>query len=405
MREKNYCYRDIAVVTGDLERYGFLAQEMFQRFDIPYFLDQTNKLVLNPFIEFIRSALLVVIQEYSYEAVFHFLRCGMAGVTPDETDKLENYCLTMGIRGKKAWHKKFTRRIKKQEEAASTLDGLNAIREKVVAMLEPLMQKKSEKKATGKELVKALYNFIVNASIEEKLVAYEQYFTEQGDLVKAKEYAQIYRLVMELLEQICGLLGEEELEVKEFADILDAGFAEIKVGTIPQNVDKVVIGDIERTRLCEVKALFFIGVNDGIIPKNNGTGGIISDIDREFLQESEYELAPTPRQQMYIQRLYLYLMMTKPTEYLYLSYAKVDNEGKSIRPAYLINTVVRLFPNIVIAQPQLRPIEEQMESPADALTYLVALLRRYAAEEIGDEKPLFITLYDTYVKMSGMHQF
>ena len=89
MREKNYCYRDIAVVTGDLERYGFLAQEMFHRFDIPYFLDQTNKLVLNPFIEFIRSALLVVIQEYSYEAVFHFLRCGMAGVTPDETDKLE----------------------------------------------------------------------------------------------------------------------------------------------------------------------------------------------------------------------------------------------------------------------------------------------------------------------------
>lgn len=398
VREKDYCYRDIAVITGDLERYGFLAQEMFNRFAIPYFLDQTNKLVLNPFIEFIRSALLVVIQEYSYEAMFHFLRCGMAGVTPDETDKLENYCLTMGIRGKKAWHKKFARRAKKQDETAPALEELNAVREKVVAMLEPLVQKKSEKKATGKELVKALYDFIVNASIEEKLIEYEQYFTEQGDSVKAKEYAQIYRLVMELLEQICGLLGEEELEIKEFADILDAGFAEIKVGTIPQNVDKVVIGDIERTRLYEVKTLFFIGVNDGIIPKNSGTGGIISDIDREFLQESEYELAPTPRQQMYIQRLYLYLTMTKPTEYLYLSYAKADNEGKSIRPAYLINTVTKLFPDIVIAQPQLRPIQEQMESPADTLTYLVELLRRYAADEIGEERLFFMTLYDTYVR-------
>ena len=398
VREQKYCYRDIAVVTGDLERYGFLAREMFGRFDIPYYLDQTNKLVLNPLIEFIRSALLVVIQEYSYEAVFHFLRCGMAGVTPDETDRLENYCLTMGIRGKKAWQKKFTRRKKKQEEAAAGLDELNAVRERVVSMLEPLMQKKSEKKATGKELVKALYAFIVNASIEEKLEAYEQYFTEQGELVKAKEYAQIYRLVMELLEQICGLLGEEELEIKEFADILDAGFAEIKVGTIPQTVDKVVIGDIERTRLCEVKALFFIGVNDGIIPKSGGTGGIISDIDREFLQESEFELAPTPRQQMYIQRLYLYLMMTKPTAHLYLSYAKVDNEGKSIRPAYLVNTVQRLFPELVIEQPQLRPMEEQMESPADTLAYLVELLRRYAAEEIGEERRFFITLYDTYVR-------
>ncbi|MDE6920487.1 MAG: PD-(D/E)XK nuclease family protein, partial [Lachnospiraceae bacterium] len=225
-----------------------------------------------------------------------------------------------------------------------------------------------------------------------------RYFTEQGDLVRAKEYAQIYRLVMELLEQICGLLGEEELEIREFADILDAGFAEIKVGTIPQNVDKVVIGDIERTRLCEIKALFFIGVNDGIIPKSGGTGGIISDIDREFLQESEYELAPTPRQQMYIQRLYLYLMMTKPTELLYLSYAKVDNEGKSIRPAYLVNTVTRLFPDIEIGQPQLRPMEEQIESPADTLAYLVTLLRRYAADEIGEQRRFFITLYDTYVR-------
>jgi len=398
VRERDYCYRDIAVVTGDLERYGFLAREMFARFGIPFYLDQTNKLVLNPFVEFIRSALLVVIQEYSYEAVFHFLRCGMAGVTPDETDRLENYCLTMGIRGKKAWNSKFTRRMKRQEEEASELEELNAVREKIVLMLEPLMMKKAEKKATGKELVQALYEFIVKASIEEKLYEYEQYFTKQGDLVKAKEYAQIYRLVMELLEQICGLLGDEELEIKEFADILDAGFAEIKVGTIPQNVDKVVIGDIERTRLCEVKALFFMGVNDGIIPKSGGTGGIISDIDREFLQESEYELAPTPRQQMYIQRLYLYLMMTKPTELLYLSYAKVDNEGKSIRPAYLINIVTRLFPDIEIAQPQLRSMEEQIESPQDALAYLVTLLRRYAADDIGEDRRFFITLYDTYVR-------
>lgn len=397
VREKQYCYRDIAVVTGDMERYGFAARELFGRFDIPYFLDQTNKLVLNPFIEFIRSALLVVTQEYSYESVFHFLRCGMTDITPDETDRLENYCLNMGIRGRKAWNRKFTRRMKRQDEEAAELDALNAAREKITAMLEPLMKKKTEK-VTGKEFVKALYAFIVNASIEEKLAEYEQFFTEQGDFVRAKEYAQIYRLVMELLEQICGLLGEEELEIKEFADILDAGFAEIKVGTIPQTVDKVVIGDIQRTRLCEIKALFFVGVNDGIIPKGGGTGGIISDIDREFLQESEYELAPTPRQQMYIQRLYLYLMMTKPTERLYLSYAKVDNEGKSIRPAYLVSTVTRLFPDIAVTQPQMRPVEEQIESPADALSYLVGLLRRYAADDIGDEKQLFITLYDTYVR-------
>ncbi|MDE7206499.1 MAG: helicase-exonuclease AddAB subunit AddB, partial [Lachnospiraceae bacterium] len=303
VREGGYGYREIAVVTGDLERYGFLAEEEFSRFGIPFFLDRTNKLVLNPFIEFIRSALLVVIQEYSYEAVFHFLRCGLSGISPEETDRLENYVMTMGIRGKRAWNRRFARRPKGQEEAAAgVLDELNAIRGRIVSMIEPIMLKK----ACGREFAAALYEFIVQAEIEQKLAVYVAGFKEKNDLVRAKEYEQIYRLVMELLEQICALLGDEELTIKEFADILDAGFAEIKVGTIPQNVDKVVIGDIERTRMSEVQALFFIGVNDGIIPKSGGTGGIISDIDREFLQESEFELAPTPRQQMYIQRLYLY---------------------------------------------------------------------------------------------------
>lgn len=394
VRQGKYCYRDIAVITGDLERYGFLAKEEFAQFSIPFFLDQTNKLVLNPFIEFIRSALLIIIQEYSYEAVFHFLRCGLSGVTPEEADLLENYCLTFGIRGRKAWNTSFTRRRNRQAEEAEELGKLNALREKIVGMLEPLMIKK----ATGSALVQAVYAFIVNAEIEQKLEEYEQLFIDENDLVKAKEYAQIYRLVMELLEQIDALLGDEELTIKEFADILDAGFHEMKVGTIPQSVDKVVIGDIERTRLCEIKALFFIGINDGIIPKGGGTGGIISDIDREFLQASEFELAPTPRQQMYIQRLYLYMIMTKPTKRLVLSYAKVDNEGKSIRPAYLIAMVTKLFPKLEIERPQLRPIVEQIDSPADGLSYLVDFMRQYAADEIGEERQLFFTLYDAYIR-------
>lgn len=394
VREKGYCYRDIAVVTGDMERYGFLAQECFGHFEIPIFLDRTNKLVLNPFVEFIRSALLIVIQEYSYESVFHFLRCGLSEITSEETDRLENYCLTMGIRGKKAWTNRFTRRMNRQDEEADELDALDRLRERLVECISPLMIKK----AKGSEFVGALYEFIVKARIEEKLDKYAGQFEKDGDLVRAKEYEQIYRLVMELLEQIDALLGDEELEIKEFADILDAGFSEIKVGTIPQNVDKVVIGDIERTRLCDIKALFFIGVNDGVIPKSGGSGGIISDIDREFLQASEFELAPTPRQKMYIQRLYLYINMTKPSELLFLSYSKVDSEGKSISPAYLISMVSKLFSRLEIEKPELRPIEEQINSPVDGLAYLVGLMRGYASREGVGQSRLFFTLYDTYVR-------
>lgn len=153
---------------------------------------------------------------------------------------------------------------------------------------------------------------------------------------------------MELLEQIYALLEKEEMSLQEFADILDAGFGEIQVGTIPGSVDRVVVGDMERTRLKQVKVLFFLGVNDGNIPKGSSKGGIISDVDREFLQQSGMELAPTPRQQMYIQRLYLYMNMTKPSQKLYLSYSRISSQGKSIRPSYLIDVIRKLFPALEI---------------------------------------------------------
>jgi ATP-dependent helicase/nuclease subunit B len=197
-------------------------------------------------------------------------------------------------------------------------------------------------------------------------------------MARAREYGQIYALVIDLLDQIYGLLAEEEMEFREFADILDSGLTEISVGTIPQNVDRVLVGDIERTRIKQVRVLFFLGVNDGNIPKGAGNGGIISDIDREFLRESELELAPSPRQQMYIQRLYLYLNMTKPSGKLYLSYAKAGNDGKSLRPAYLIDLVRKLYPALVVETPENAPVEEQIVCGKDGMSVMADMLREYA---------------------------
>lgn len=96
------------------------------------------------------------------------------------------------------------------------------------------------------------------------------------------------------------------------------------------------------------------------------------------MRESELELAPSPRQQMYIQRLYLYLNLTKPSEELYLSYSKINTEGKSLRPAYLIDTMRKLFPKLTIEYPQASLAEEQLETPAEGLRLLAEQLRTYA---------------------------
>lgn len=247
------------------------------------------------------------------------------------------------------------------------------------------------------ERVRQLYRFITEAGIEEKLAAYEQRFAAEGRPEKAKEYAQIYRLVMELLEQMDGLLCDEKIGAQEFYEILDAGLSEIQVGAIPQNVDRIVCGDMERTRFQEMKALFFIGVNDGIIPRAGAGGGLISDMDREFLNAADWELSPTPRQKMYIQRLYLYMNLTKPTAHLIVTYAAMGSDGKSRRPSYLIDVLKHMVPTLTVTAAGPGEDAYLAESAPDALRAFTPLLRDYAAG-------LYRRDEDTVRRVKGMYR-
>lgn len=403
IREEGLTYRDIAVVIGDLEGYASYVETEFGQLEIPCFLDRTRGIVLNPMIEYIKSALQLYIRDFSYDTVFHFLRSGMADISREEIDELENYVIRTGARGYRTYSRLFTRKTEEMqqgsgqedtERAEETMERLNRIRQQFTDTVEILHM---APRAKAGEYVDHLYDFLEQNQVQQKLLNYQQWFEQEGDLAKAREYAQIYRLVMDLLDQIYELLGEEEISLQEFADILEAGFGEITVGTIPQNVDRIVVGDMERTRLKQVKVLFFLGVNDGNIPKNVSKGGIISDMDREFLIESGTEMAPSPRQQMYIQRLYLYLNMTKPSQRLYLSYAKVNSDGKGIRPSYLIDTVRKLFPQLAVEYPQNRSRLEQIEGRQEGARYLAEELREYADGTLREEERQdFYLMYRAY---------
>lgn len=402
IREQGMTYRDIAVVIGDLEGYASYVETEFGQLEIPCFLDRTRGIVLNPMIEYIKSALQLYIKDFSYDTVFHFLRSGMADISREEIDELENYVIRTGARGYRTYSRLFTRRTEElqgnaegsEQAEEKTMERLNRIRQQFMDAVEILHMGSQEKAG---DYVSHLYDFLEQNQVQQKLLNYQQQFEKEGDLSRAREYAQIYRLVMDLLDQVYELLGEEEISRQEFADILEAGFGEITVGTIPQNVDRIVVGDMERTRLKQVKVLFFLGVNDGNIPKNASKGGIISDMDREFLIESGTEMAPSPRQQMYIQRLYLYLNMTKPSEQLYLSYAKVNSEGKGIRPSYLIDTMRKLFPAMSVEYPQNRSRLEQIEGRQEGARYLAEELREYVEGTLPEEERQdFYLMYRAY---------
>ena len=195
VREEGYRYREIAVIASDLSTYADALEKACDRYEIPVFMDHKKSILLNSFVEYLRSLLVMVEQNYTYESVFRYLRTSLCGFTRDEVDRLENYCLALDLKGFKKWDQVWVR--KTPMTTKEELEELNHLRMRFVEKLTPLHTVLKKRKKTVKEITLAVYEYLVQEKIQEQLAELEQKFQEDGELALAKEYAQIYRIVLE----------------------------------------------------------------------------------------------------------------------------------------------------------------------------------------------------------------
>lgn len=394
VREEGYRYQDIAVITGNMSSYDNYVKKIFPIYEVPAFLDETRHILLNPCLEFVRGALLAAEKDFSSEAVFRFLRTQMAGLSPEETDRLENYVLAAGIRGHGMWSRPWT--YLPRGMTPEELEACNEYREKAMEHFLPFSEHMRQKNQTVFFYAQALCTLLEDCRIQQQLKDREVLLLQSGQREEAREYAQIYGILIALLDEMVDLMGDERISGQEFLEILDAGFSEAQVGIIPPGIDQVQVGDIERSRLSHVKILFFLGLNDGWVPARGDGGGIVSDMERELLQKTGIELAPSARENSYIQRFYLYQNLTKPEDRLYLSWCKSSSEGTAMRPSYLISTIERLFPQIEIVQEQEAGAEIcQITSKKNGILYFT---RGLSAIRDGAYNPAWMELYRMYLQ-------
>lgn len=353
---KGLRYRDMAVITGDLASYGREIRKQFEELTIPYFLDDKKSILSNPMVELIRSALETVRMDFPYESLFRCLKTGLLldGEEPfllqQELDRMENYVKALGIRGYKRWSSCWERQYRGAKEL--NLEELNQMRESVAAAFSELRTGLKEKEGTGASMTAVLRAFLEQLRLEEKLQQRADRLMEEGYSELSKEYSQVYQLTLELFDRLEGLLGDEPMSLKEYSEVLDAGFGEIQVGAIPATVDRVVVGDITRTRLDQIKILYFVGMNEGVVPQRKENKGLLTDEEREFFASQKIELAPSARENGLMQRFYLYLMMTKPSHQLVITYAAYTGGGKELRPSSLVGELTAMFPEAAADEPK-----------------------------------------------------
>lgn len=348
----DYRYKDIAIVTGDLEGYRSVCEQIFGMMNIPYFVDRTQPLLLNPFVEYIRAIISIYAENYSYEAMFRFLKSGILSYDVSDINALENYCLALGIKGRKKWHTPFTRTTRYADLAE--VDRVEKLRQEIVTGLDRFSANllgyeydassdnnqliNAATKSTVRNFAVALYKMIVADGIEDRLQKVASDYKRDGSFTLAEEYKQVYRRIMDILDELVALIPDEKVDIRSFGNLLNAGLDSLHIGVIPKSTDYIQIGDLTRSRVGDVKALFVVGANDGIIPHAAPAGGIINEADRQFLVNADENLvlAPGAREDAYTQRLYLYMAFNKPSKRLFLSYANVNKAGKSQMPSYIV---------------------------------------------------------------------
>ena len=344
-------FRDVTVAARNMGDYEGVIETVFERYGIPAYLSRRSDILEKPALSLLTGVLSAIGNGYEYDDMFRWLKTGLAGLTPEECDRLENYVIRWEIHGG-MWLRDVDWAENPDGYGASwngaqqsRLEEVNSLRRRVRGPLLRLAEGlKSAETAGGK--VDSLYSFMEELGLQGALEAQMRAQAEAGRLQDAEETAQLWDILCGVLDQFVEILGDEPMGLDEFTRLFRQVLTEYSVGTIPVSLDQVSVSEITRNDRHTAKYLFLLGANDHVLPDPGQSGGILNDDDRDELAQRGIELAPTGMERMGIELQNLYAALAQPTEGLTVSYPVTDISGAELRPAFVVGRLRELFPGL-----------------------------------------------------------
>lgn len=370
-RENGWRWKEMAVVCQDLNTYGPIIARVFSEYRIPIFMDEKREVIDHPLIQFILSSLDIIQRGYRREDICRCCKTGFTYLNPDESDELENYLLRYGIHGKRL-HAEFE--YGEQER----LSALNSMRLRLIEPLLNMETKLVEINDIG-NMTRILYEYLQDSDIPTKMAAEIEAMDKRGYINMVRESAQIWNIVLETLDQMYTIMGDQQTNLKEYRQLIEAGFLNYKLGIIPTTVDQVLVGTVQRSISQDIKGLFVLGVNDGVLPSNGVEDSLFDQEERSQLGSLGFEIGLNREQAIAQENYLIYNALAQPNEEIWLSYALADSEGRAMRPSLLLNRILMLYR-------KLKPISDLIEdretmldtisTPGSTMKHMVHNLRR-----------------------------
>ena len=285
--QKGSRFRDISIACADIGTYRHILPAVFRRYHIPCYISGTEDILEKPVISTVLFALDAALGGFEQQDVFYYLKSMLSPLDLSVCDQIENYAIMWNITRNK-WLQKWTfhpEGLEKEntDKSQSLLEQLNSAR---FLAMEPLKKLSDgfRKSVNLREQVEALYDFLEDIHLAERLSLLANQMEESGDNRNAQILNQLWEILLSALEQLYDVLGDTTWEDETFTRLLRLLLSQYDVGTIPPVLDTVTVGPISAMRCQQAKTVMILGTLEGAFPGYAGSAGVLTDQERVALR-------------------------------------------------------------------------------------------------------------------------
>ena len=332
-------FKDVYVVTSDVQKYSNAISTVFAQFDIPYFCDRQFALSEHPYSRFVLDYLTLLKNNGKLSSVLPFVKnylfCGTGFdgdlIQNDDVFLFENYCLKYNVSYR---YDNFA--LGKNEPY---YEQANCFRKKFNSLF---TQVKAPDCATVSTYVGIVRKLIELSNLNANNAAFAAEQQAEGLSFEAKVTAQAQEKFEGILTQAESVLGERYVKLDEFIKTLTAGVASVKISVIPVYNDCVIFANMAKARKHDIKFLALLGANYGAMPIVKGDSKLLSDRNIKDLVGAGINVEPQIFTENRRERFSLFQLLQEPTDKLYVSYASADG-ADSLLPSPFVAELEQLF--------------------------------------------------------------
>lgn len=343
-------YRDITVICHDTQPYRGIIDTVFQKYEIPYFMDSESDIEVKPVIRFVNSVFRIIFDNFQRDDVMALLKTGLTSNSLEEINCFENYTYIWNVNGsdfKSEFNQNprgFSSRL-----SDSDIESLKTAEKVRKSIAEPLLRfSENIKQKNGREITQLLYELLTELKVQDALSNMYDAFEDGSERGRGAEQIRVWNFLMDALDKTAAVVGDTALSPRRYYELLSIQISSIKLMKIPQTLDSVTVTTAQRVRVSNQKVTFLIGCTDGEFPSVPHSSGVFSPYELKQLSLSDVKLCEDFSSLADLEIFMAYCCMTSPSEKLYITYPCFDLLGTPYSPSVIFEETVKAFPNIKI---------------------------------------------------------